>query len=165
MIIKTTKSDNKQVMNQTSMINSEHIALNCFVGWGGGTHSTSAQCSGEQITRGNTERCNSADRIDSFQSTETAQCLPFNLSIHQIENKRTDNRNLFSHNWKNLVKKFKKRATNFLAPFQRFVDTLIKHLSCLLKARPLFSLWQQLRSNVWDLENLTKLKTVVQLLE
>ena len=42
------------------MINVEHVALNCFVGWGGGTHSTSAQCSGEQITRGNTERYDTA---------------------------------------------------------------------------------------------------------
>jgi len=29
------------------------------------------------------------------------KCLPFNMSIHRIENKRADNRNLFSHNWKN----------------------------------------------------------------
>ena len=107
-----------------------------------------------------------------FQSTETAQCLPFNLSIHRIESKRTDNRNLFSHNWKNFAKNFKQRATNFLAPFQRLEDTLNKHVTLnkasphyLLKVPPLFSLWQELRNNVQNLENLAKLKKLVWLFE
>ena len=38
-------------MHETNMINGEHIALNLWSGEGE-THSTSALCSGEQITRG-----------------------------------------------------------------------------------------------------------------
>ena len=46
-------------MHETSVINRKHIALNCFMGRERGTHSTSAQCSGKQLTRGNTKRCDS----------------------------------------------------------------------------------------------------------
>ena len=49
-------------MHETSMINGDHIALNCSMGGDGGTHSTSAQCSGEQITQGNTKRCDTGSQ-------------------------------------------------------------------------------------------------------
>ena len=78
------------------------------------------------------------DNDSLFQSTETAQCSPFNLFIHRMENKRTDNRNLFSHNWKNFLKKFKHHATNFLAHFQRFEDALNKHVTLKKRARVTF---------------------------
>ena len=38
-------------------------ALNCSMGREGGTHSTSAQCSGKQITRGNTKRCDTGNNL------------------------------------------------------------------------------------------------------
>ena len=45
--------------------------MKCSKGREGGTYSTCAQCSGEQITRGNTKRCDLGDRGIPFRDSSS----------------------------------------------------------------------------------------------